>query len=110
MAEDFEVPKELAHVGADRIRTWRKWGIAAVKTELTYGGTGLGLRSGSDAVQQMAWQWIAYEEARATAPKISDLIEAKPGAFGFSLDIKQGYRLARKRFSQWRQGRDGDET
>jgi hypothetical protein len=65
MAEKIEVPEELADVGADRIKQWREWGVAAVEAELTRGGTGLGLRSGSSEVQKMAWRWIAWEKAHA---------------------------------------------
>jgi hypothetical protein len=36
-----------------------EWGLSAVEVELIHGATGLGLRSGSVEVKQMAWRWIA---------------------------------------------------
>jgi hypothetical protein len=54
MADQAEVPDELRDVGSERLKLWRQGGVAAVEAELIHGGTGLGLRSGSAEVQQMA--------------------------------------------------------
>ena len=96
MKTDIEVPAELKDVGADRIRTWRQWGVEAVRTELIRGGTGLGLNSGSDAVKEMAWRWIAYEEKRL---RLSDAIEVKPSMFGVSVDGKKLWAIIKDRLN-----------
>jgi hypothetical protein len=88
MTDEVDVPDELKDIGPDRIKLWRKAGVAAVEAELTHGGTGLGLRSGSDEVQQMAWRWIAWERAQ---DKDVATIKATPFGIGGEVKIKRGH-------------------
>jgi hypothetical protein len=91
MTREIDIPDELKEIGPDRIETWREWGVAAVEAELIHGGTGVGLRSGSAEVQQMAWRWIRWEKEHATVPKLTDAVILKPTLFGVGVDLKKGW-------------------
>src|SRR5690349_14653292 len=68
-----------------------KLGIDRVKQDLLNGG--YKLVGGPPAVRDLAWEWVRKKEAElAEAAKKDEIIKLNPGAWGMSVNLKEGAR------------------
>ena len=86
---------------AKRIARWENYGVEAIKSDLLMAG-GHKLVGGGPEVRKQAWDWVREQEAARDRVKLGDAVEAKAGVFGFSFDLKKGFRWCRY---QWRRFR-----
>lgn len=84
---------------ARRYAQWEELGLDRVRADLLQGGRML--VGGPPETREMAWEWVRLKEAELAAkPKPAELLELKPGAFGFKFDLKEFWR----RFDRWLRG------
>ena len=81
---------------------WEGYGVELIKNDLM-NHDGIKLVGGSPEVRKQAWDWVREREEERDREKLADVVEAKPGALGFNLDLKRGFRWCR---DQWRMFRE----
>ena len=88
----------------DRFAQWEKLGVDQVKADLQTGG--IRVVGGTQAVQNLAWEWVRLKEAEqaaaASQPKAAEILTLKPNFHGIGIDLNELGRSARRLF----QGKD----
>ena len=105
MTEKIDIPDELKDIGPDRFKLWSEYDVNDVERELTQGGTGLGLSSGSDEVKRMAWRWIRWKKGQAAIPKLTDALILKPAVYGLGVDVNKGLDWLKGKRSAYKERR-----
>jgi hypothetical protein len=94
MADDDEVPEELADISPTRLKRWSELGLAQVKADLEHAG-GARVVGGTAKVRQQAWRWVEYQEAmvKTAGPVVGAAPVAVPHDVLERIWGEDGYRV-----------------